>query len=255
MAPKQDTTSNSGVLPMFFRAPLALDPKRHANAGLKAISDLSFAKQTNSIAINAVEFFEAAKHYPIVFTGTDVPMPGIIVGLEQQNYFVDAKGRWKDGTYVPAYVRKYPFLFLDMPEKQQLMLCVDEGAPQFAEKGARDAHPLFEGEKPSALCSNALEFCKVYHQHYLHTQALGLDLKRANVLEQMQSNTKLDTGREIQLSGFWVVDEKKLAELPDATILDFHKRGVLPLLYAALLSGSNWKKLADIATLVEKNAA
>ncbi len=254
MNTSQAFSAEQSPLPMFFHAPQPLDPRRHANAGLMAMKDLSFAKGTNSIAINAVEFFEAAKHYPIVFSNGEIPMPGVIVGLEQQNYFVDRRGQWKAEAYIPAYVRKYPFLFLDIPEEQQLVLCVDEGAAQFKQQGGKDAPPLFSGAAPSALCNNALEFCKAYHQHFLNTQALAIDLQRAGVLEPMQSATKLANGRTINLSGFSVVDEKKLAELPDAVVLDFHRRGILPLLYAALMSGSNWKKLADMAFNLESAA-
>lgn len=241
-------------LPMFFRAPMPLDPKRHAQAGVTALTDLSFAKPTNSIAINAMEFFEASKHYPIVFTGGDVPMPGVIVGLEQQNYFVDRKGQWKDGAYIPAYVRKYPFLFLDVPEQEQLVLCVDEGAAQYRERAGKDAPALFDGNGPSALCRNALEFCKTYQQNYLSTVALGHDIARLGVLEPMQSSTRLASGRVIQLDGFFIVDEKKLAELPNDQIIDLHRRGILPLLYAALMSGSNWRKVAEMAQQMEKAA-
>lgn len=253
--PTSALSEATNPLPMFFRAPQTLDATRHGMAGLTANRDFGFARGTNSIAINAVEFFECAKYYPIVFTGDAIPMPGAIVGLEQQNYFLDRKGQWKDGAYVPAYVRKYPFLFLDIPEQQQLVLCVDEGADQFRAKASRDAPALFENGAPSALCRNALEFCKSYHQHYLSTQALGEDLKRAGVLEPMQSSTKLANGRVINLGGFFVVDEKNVAALPDATIIDFHKRGILPLLYAAMFSASNWKKLGDMAFQQESNAA
>jgi len=252
---KTTDLDNNSPLPMFFRAPQPLDAVRHAKAGLTSMTDLSFARGTNSIAINAVEFFEAAKHYPIVFTGGDIPMPGVIVGLEKDNYFITRKGQWKEGAYIPAYVRKYPFLFLDIPEQQQLVLCVDEDAPQFREQAGRDAPALFDGKAPSALCKNALEFCKMYHEHFTHTQALGQDLKRANLLEPMQSSTKLANGRSINLSGFFTVDEQRLSQLPDATILDFHKRGILPLLYASLMAAANWKKLADMATLMETSGA
>lgn len=246
---------SSNPLPMFFRAPQPLDAKRHGQAGLTATRDFSFARGTNSIAINAVEFFEAAKHYPIVFTGEELPMPGVIVGLEQRNYFIDRRGMWKHDAYIPAYVRKYPFLFLDVPEQQQLVLCVDEGAPQYREKASAEAPALFDGKAPSALCRNALAFCTEYHQHYLSTVALARDIKNAGLLEPMQSNSKLSTGRTIGLGGFYIIDEKRLVELPDATVLDFHKRGIMPLLYASLMSGLNWKRLADMASAQETSGS
>jgi hypothetical protein len=241
-----------GQLPLFFRNPQPLDPQRHARAGLAPVLDLSFSAKTNSIAINAVEFFEAAKFYPIVFMPGAVPLPGVIVGLENSHYFVDAKGHWRTGAYVPAYVRKYPFLFLDLPDEQKLVLCIDEGAPEYKAQGARDAVAFFEGNAPSPMAKNALEFCKSYHQHFLFTKSLGEDLMRAGVLSPSQSTTQITGGREIQLGGFLVVDEKKVADLPDDVVLDFHKRGILPLLYAALISASNWKRLADMAHVMEK---
>ena len=247
-------SEQNNPLPMFFRAPQPIDATRHAKAGLVAVKDLSFAKGTNSISINAVEFFEAAKYYPIVFTLGEVPLPGVIVGMEQQNYFIDRKGHWKADTYIPAYVRKYPFLFLDVPEQKQLVLCVDEGAPQYREKGGKDIPALFEGAAPSELCRNALEFCKSYHQHYLNTCAFGEDMKRTGLLEPMQSSMKLSNGRSISLSGFYTIDEKRVAELPEATIIDFHKRGILPLIYAAMMSASNWKRIADLAHDMEHAA-
>ncbi len=255
MPDTKDRTPESDVLPMFFRAPVPLDSTRHARAGIAAMKDLSFAKGTNSIAINAVEFFEAAKHYPIVFMQGEVPLPGVIVGLEKQNYFIDRKGQWKDGAYIPAYVRKYPFLFLDMPQEKQLVLCVDEGAPQYRMNASKDAPALFDGQKPSPFSSNALDFCKSYHQHYLFTTKLGEDLKRADVLSPSNSQSTLGNGRVIELGGFLVVDEVKLMALPEATIIDFHKRGILPLLYAALMSAGNWKRIAEMATVAEAQAA
>lgn len=97
-------------MPLFFRQPAVLDKERHAKAGLKPATSLNFAKSTNSLPLNTIEFLEASKHYPIVFTADAEPTPTAIVGMEQANYFVDAKGQWAANTYVPAYVRQYPFI-------------------------------------------------------------------------------------------------------------------------------------------------
>ena len=119
-APAQDTG-----LPLFFKKPAPLDLKRHAKAGLLPSQDIAFAATTNSIIINAIEFFEATRQYPIVFTQAETPLPAVIVGLEQKNYFVNDKGRWKEDAYIPAYVRKYPFVFMDVPERNEFLLCID----------------------------------------------------------------------------------------------------------------------------------
>ena len=244
---QQASAEDSANLPLFFKNPKPLDMKRHANAGLLPVQDLSFTAETNSILINAVEFFEAAKQYPIVFTSGENPLPAVIVGLEKQNYFVDAEGQWKSDAYLPAYVRKYPFVFMDMPERKEFLLCIDEAAPQYKETAPKEALPLYKDGQPSDLTKNALEFCTAYHNHYQLTRRFCEDVKAAGLLTVTRSDAKLFNGREIHLGGFQAIDEKKLAALPDETVLDFFKKGWMPLLYAALMSSSNWKKLVDLA--------
>lgn len=251
--PPETTTGES--LPLFFKKPVQLDIARHAKAGLVTSSDATFAATTNSIVLNAVEFFEATKNYPIVFTQTDNPMPVAIVGLEQGNYFVDAKGSWKEGAYVPAYVRKYPFIFLEVPDRDQLILCIDEDAPQFKENGGKDTVPLYKDSEPSELTKNALEFCGAYHSHYQLTRQFCDALKEVELLTPTRSDSKLANGREIHLGGFLAIDEKKLNELPEAKVLEFFKKGWLSLIYAALMSTSNWNRLVEMAAAIEKKKA
>lgn len=250
--PKTEPQDSAANLPLFFKKPTPLDVKRHAKAGLLPVQDLSFAASTNSILINAVEFFEAAKQYPIVFTQGDTPLPAVIVGLEKQNYFVNDKGEWKKDTYLPAYVRKYPFVFMDMPERKEFLLCIDEAAPQYKEKADKDALPLYKDEQASELTKNALDFCTAYHNHHQLTRRFCKDLKDADLLTLTRSDAKLYNGREIHLGGFLAIDEKKFNALPESTIIDFFKKGWLPLIFAALMSGSNWKRLVDMAAEYEQ---
>jgi len=242
-------------LPLFFKKPVPLDVTRHAKAALLQSQDATFAVATNSIVVNVAEFFEAAKYYPIVFLQAESPLPVAILGLEQKNYFVNSKGRWKDGTYVPAYVRKYPFILMDIPERKEFALCIDEAAPQFKASGAKGALTLFEDDKPTEATRNALEFCTAYQNHYQITRAFCEGIRDAGLLMPTRSDIKLANGREIHLGGFFAIDEKKVGELSDETIVDFHKKGWLPLIYASLISYSNWKLLVDMASEEDKSKA
>lgn len=242
----ESTQADEG-LPLFFKQPFALDLKRHKKAGLLPLQDVSFATDANSILINGVEFVEAAKSYPIVFTQTDTPLPSVVLGLEQQNYFVDEKGQWKDGAYIPAYVRKYPFVFMNVPEQGQFLLCVDEEAKQFRATGNKETLPFYDGENPSELSRNALEFCTAFHNYHQLTRQFCNALKDADLLVSTRSDAKLVTGREITLGGFLVIDEKKLNSLPDEKILEFQKKGWLAWIHFILQSSTNWKRLVDMA--------
>src|SRR5262249_32476469 len=102
-AEEQDEVAGAAAssLPLFFKKPAVLDKVRHAEAGLGASESMDFARATNSLPVNAIEFIEAAKTYPIVFTAEEKnPMPVAIVGWEKENYFIDAEGKWLKGTYI-----------------------------------------------------------------------------------------------------------------------------------------------------------
>ncbi|MDX1975427.1 MAG: SapC family protein [Rickettsiales bacterium] len=240
--------------PLFYRTPVAIDIQRHAKAGILPSSNLSFAENANSVAINVVEFIEVSKFSPIVFTDGDHPTPLAILGLEQHNYFVDSKGAWKEDTYIPAYIRKYPFAFMEVAEHKQFVLCVDESAPFFCGdiSKKKDAESFFDGDKPSALTRNALEFCTAFHNHHQLTKQFCGALKELDLLVANQTDAVLASGRKVRLSGFQVIDEKKFNELPQDVILSFHKKGWLPYVYMVLVSASNWKRILHMASKREQ---
>src|SRR5687768_13509261 len=130
------------VLPMFYKKPVPLDPLRHATAGLKPEGAYRYAAGTNALPLTASEMGHAARTYPIVFSSSSPTVPFAVVGLrDHENLFVDGQGVWRDDSYIPAYVRRYPFIFSEVPESQRLVLCIDEAAESF--QTTASAQPLF----------------------------------------------------------------------------------------------------------------
>lgn len=235
-------------LPLFYQKPAALEKTRHAKSAISRDVGLGFAKATNSVTLNVLEFIEAAKHYPIVFSAAEKPSPLAILGFEKENYFVNAEGKWRDGAYVPAYVRQYPFIFFENAEEQKFFLCVDEKAPQFHANGKEGAMPLFnEDGSPSPLSNQALEFCTSYYRHHAITSNFTDDLVKHELLVPYQSQMKTASGRVASLSGFMMIDEKALNNLSDEVFLEFRKKGWLAFIYLALASASNWNRLSNLA--------
>ena len=245
---KQEQTGTAAGLPLFFRKPHPLDVKRHKQAAIRPGSEFGFARDTNSIPLNAIEFLEAVRHYPIVFTMGDHPLPVAIVGLERLNYFVQPDNSWKPGTYIPAYVRQYPFVLFERPEEKKFYLCIDEGAPHFSPSAAEGARRLYsDDEKSSDITNNALQFCTAFYNHHLITRNFCEDLKTHKLLMPYQSEAKLASGKTMNLAGFRMIDEKAFNALPDKVFLEFRRKGWLPFIYFALASTANWKRLIDAA--------
>lgn len=246
---QEETAPAAPGLPLFYKQPSVLDAKRHAKASVIAREDYSFARNANSLGINTLEFLEASKHYPIVFSQNGEKFsPAAILGLEKVNYFVTKEGKWTPHTYVPAYARQYPFIFFENAEDKRFYLCIDEAASQYRPTKVKDASLLFNPDgTPSPLSNHALEFCTAYYQHHAITEHFCADLAKHNLLQPYHSEATLKSGKKLSLGGFFMIDEKAFNALPEATFLEFRTKGWLAFIYFALASASNWRQLLDRA--------
>ena len=241
-------SEQASALPLFFKKPVVLEVARHGKATVTPITDYSFARDTNSVPLNGIEFIEASKHYPIVFTTGDAPMPVAVLGLETTNYFINAKGAWKADHYIPAYARQYPFIFFEQPEQKQFYLCIDEASDAYHADAVEGGQPIYTDGKASELSNNALQFCTAYYQHHTITKNLCADLAEHKLLGPFQSQATLPSGKQLHLSGFQMIDEAALNALPDEVFLEFRKKGWLAFIYLAMSSASNWKRLMEVAS-------
>ena len=237
---------NGPRLPLFYSEPRPLDAERHANKSIKPKTSYGFASETNAVPLTVAEFPRAMRHYPIVFANASPAMPLAVLGLRNaENVFVGEDGSWVKGCYIPAYIRRVPFIFLESADKLSYTLCVDE-ASDFLVEGD-DAQPLFADGKPSEVTDNALKFCSAYQGQSTTTQELVSALDEHELLVPNQAGVTLVSGEKISLSGFRVIDEKRLTALPGDVFLDWRERGWLASVYAQMLSAAAWQTLIDLA--------
>lgn len=233
------------ALPLFFKRPATLDSVRHQDAGLRAKADLSFARQCNSVPLNAVEFIEASHHYPIVFTSEAQPVPVAVLGWEQKNHYVTDENLWREGCYVPAYVRQYPFILFEAPNSDSLYLCVDEAAPNYVGEGAtggEDMLPFYVEGQASPASTRALEFANAFLQHMKITRHFCEDLMQHGLLMPYNASATIG-GVQKQLNNFLIIDETAFNALSDEVFLEFRRKGWLGLVYLSLASLANWKAM------------
>lgn len=245
--PAVDSKTVVPALPLFYSDPHALSVERHGTKGISSEANYSFARNTNSVPVTAMEFTRVMHDYPIVFSAADPVIPVAILGLRgANNLFVSDDNKWRDGVYIPAYVRRYPFILMESPDKLQYSLCIDESADHIVDGGQL----LFENGEPSEMCKKALEFCSAYQGQHTFTLEFTAMLEKYSLLVDNRASIKLASGEELALTGFRVINEEKFMGLPDEVFLDWRQRGWLPLIYCHLLSTSNWKALADAAAAV-----
>jgi hypothetical protein len=233
------------ALPVFYRQPRPLNAAVDEKRSLKAAGSFAFARSTNSLVVNGVEFPFAMKTYPIVFTTSEPRAAVVVLGIaDGENLFVGEDGAWTENCYVPAYARRYPFILLEQPGSTELLLCVDDGSGLVIEGSER---PLFEAGKPSKLVQDALAFCREFHGQHLATMEFVRALSSHGLLTPNEARVTLNSGRQMTLRGFDVVDEAKFNALPDDVFLDWRRRGWLHLVYCHLMSMANWARLVDLS--------
>ena len=227
---------------MFYERVVALNDQAHASLKLRPATSFTYAARTNSVPLLASEFFDAAREYPIVFVrGEAGPVPVVLLGLrESENLYVDGEGKW-DARYVPAFVRRYPFV----PGKGaqgELLLCIDEASPCF---DTEEGEPLFVAGKPGAQLAHAIKFLTEFHQAAGATELLGRRLQELDLLRQADSVAQLNDGSQFRLNGLNVVDETRLRELDRDTVQELFANGGLAVIHAHLMSLGNLGALVD----------
>jgi hypothetical protein len=235
---------NSGLPPLYQRV-RPIEPARHAEWGIADLRSYTFAAKSRAIPITGAEFPTAARDYPSVFVTKPTPMAAILVGLRpDENLFVDGKGTWRPGSYMPAYLRRYPFLIAQSPDGDRLILCVDEGSELVSDKA-----PLrfFEDGKRSKYLDRMLQLGADIHRDQVRTAQIVLLLEKLGLLIERRIEVGLPGGERIGFQGFGVVDERKLNELPDDKFLELRRSGGLGLVYLHLVSFANLRQLGDIA--------
>lgn len=233
--------------PLFYKNVTLLEKKRHKDWWVEPLGDLSYAAATNSIFLLAGEFVKAAKEYPIIFAkdGESVFCAALVGLRDSENLFVQTegahKGKW-DGAYVPAYVRRYPFIPASRSDRGELTVCIDESFAGFNQDGRGDR--LFEEDgRPGVILEKSISFLQNYQSQHQRTLEFCEVVKNLDLLEPMNAEVEMKSGDKFSLSGFFTVDRKKLVGLTDKQLVPLFKKGDLELIHAHLLSLDNFGKL------------
>ncbi len=233
-APSQSPPGGLGQVPPLYQHPVPLSSESHGAWRLRQDRGFGFAAGAALVPLNAAEFPLASRHYPIVF-GIQGQIALAVLGSAGDNAFVDTDGGWRRGTYVPAYIRRYPFLFLTAPENK-FVLSIDDAYEGFG--GAGD--PLFVEGEASDFTKNALAFCQVFEREIEATAKFIAALEASGLLSSELPSFNRAGGRKLTVKGVRAIDQARLDAVSDATIIEWRQNGWLPAVYAHLTSMSNW---------------
>lgn len=224
---------------MIYERAVPVSSEAHKDWSVKLDGGFGFAREVNSVPVLAAEFATSALEFTIIFAGEgDVVFPSVILGMKEgQNAYVKEDGTW-DGRYVPAFLRRYPFVFATSEDNQTFTLCVDEEFEGLNKDG--EGERLFDskGERTQYL-ENTLNFATEYQAQFTRTQAFANRLVELDLLEPAQAQFNLSSGERAQLSGFKTISREKLKALPAETLAEMAATDELELCYLHLHSLNN----------------
>jgi hypothetical protein len=243
---------------LLYDNPEPLSQELHGRLGVKRLDyPFAFAATTHLVPLTVTEFQPAGLTYPVIFVGAEYTPVGVMGLREGVNLYLTAGAPSDPEAYVPAYVRRYPFVFAADQTGDRMILCIDRKAELFDENGGE--MPLFEGTEPSEYTKNAMEFCREFETERRRTEEFVALLKGLDLFEVKQAvftprNPDGSTGEPQVMAEYFAVSEEKLGKLPQDKLAELMANGALQQIYAHIMSLIGWERLVARSFLREQPA-
>ena len=224
-------------LPLLYQDLVPLSSQEHGGWKARQAADWGIMKGVHAIPITPEEFFMASRAHPIIFTSEDDGVPLALFGLnEGVNVFLDDQNALVNEPYLPAYIRRHPFMLVSLrPDSDELTLCFDPTPGLIGD--FEEGTPLFENGEPSQSIKDTLQFCENFQVSIAQAGTFMAELRELKLL--IDSEITIEQPGEAQpfvYRGFKIVDENKLKELRGDQLRKMMQSGMLPLIYAHLFS-------------------
>ena len=238
------TQPPSGTLPIFYGGLEPLSSSVHSGYRSRSADRAPFLATNHAVPITIDEFVAVQRYCPIVFSVGENPVPLALMGLnEGVNVFVDDEGKLLGEAYLPAYVRRYPFMLARLaPDAQELSLCFDPTSGLVGDFAEGEA--LFDDGKPSETTNSILKFCEEFELSAQRTVAFMKEMKDGDLM--MDGEVSIQPAGSEQpfvYRGFQMVNEEKLRGLEGDELKRMNQNGMLPLILAHLFSLSLIREL------------
>ena len=222
---------------LIYETVVPLNKENHKDLCINKTLNYSYARGLHQVPITAVEFPVACPEYAIVFYGDENKVaPFVVTGLDQEhgNLYVDDKGNWR-ARCVPAFVRRYPFIYGTTDEADTFTVSFDETYQGLNRDGVGEALFKADGEESDYL-KQVMAFMEEMQTHFKNTELLCAKLVEHQLIEPMSTKVSVPfSDQPITLSFFGVGHERLKALSPDV-LAEFVNNNWLELIYLHLQS-------------------
>jgi SapC len=237
---------------LFYQQPEPLSLEKHRTLGAKRIDrPFQFLLGSHVVPITVNEFGIAACSYPVIFAGAEKTPLAVMGARGGENVFVNPNGEVDPEVYLPAFVRRYPFVFASDPNNENMLVCIDRAAPMI---GENPEIPFFNGDKPSKYTEDAIEFLKEFERHRQATEFFIKAVDEAGLFEEksvsLSQTDEKGEEQQVKIADYFAISEEKLNALSSEKFQELREKGVLAPAYAHIISLLTWPKIIHRALTI-----
>lgn len=224
------------TLPTLYATIDIVDRSRHKFLRLRSDVSYRFASRATIVPIVHSEFRRASIDMPIAFIRkeNDIFAQAVLGIATTGNVFISAEGHWKQGSYIPAYIRRYPFILVNGEGRK--FLGFDVGAKHFSKV---EGEQLFDvnGEILPAI-ERIQEFCNAFDTLWAQTQEFVSEVDAAGLF--VPAIARVSGTQERTIDGFEMVDRERLLDISADTLKKWEAKGWLDAIRSHHASLDKW---------------
>ncbi|WP_297731159.1 SapC family protein [uncultured Maricaulis sp.] len=246
----------TGTVPLYKNVE-PLNRQKHATYGVNTVTQpFNFLKEWHFVPAISAEFAFACGSYPIIFLG-EKKMPVLVMGLRQgSNLFVTEDGQFDNEHYIPAYVRRYPFVSAANPNDQPSTVCVDLDADFVVSENPE--RPFFDANgEPTDYTQQAIDFVSAFENDAKTTEAFVERLIALDLLEKkdVKVSNPQDPDNPVTVAEYFGVSSEKFDALPADKLKEMQTNGDLGAIVSHIISLQRWERILRRTSSVANAAA
>ena len=224
-----------------------LDKDKHRNVRIKTGYGAALGDALMYVMTYPMEFRDIQSCYPILFTkdaGTGGFFAAAVLGFEPEQNLYLKDDVW-DASYVPAMVRRQPFLIATggEGENQTPVASLDIAHPRVSQD---EGEVLFDGEgAPTEFLNQKIALLDKLHRGLQHSSGFVDTLLQHELLEEITLDIAFADGSKRSVQGFYTIAEERLFELSGDVLESLNKAGFLQPVFMAVASLSRVRDIIE----------
>ena len=216
-----------------------LDKEKFKNVKFDEVNNVEVAKNIGLIPLGFTEIWHASHHCPIIISAGENAEFLSFTGITKEITIFN-----KDEVYLPAFVRSYPFLNVEIKgenEKINSVIAIDENV-DFV--GKNKQFFIIDKEKNITKEANSkIELVRELNRQREISKKIIAELKAHDLLVKKDLKVVVDNNERMILDEFYIINIEKLTKLDDAILALWARKGWMGIFDAHIKSLNNFQKV------------